>query len=102
LGGDFNTPGFLGAYSRRLLPPVLHSLRRAGYADAFSTVGRGPGRTFPARSPLVRIDFLFFPGQWAHGLRSARTLDPSETRDASDHRPLVVEWAWPETPALAA
>lgn len=102
LGGDFNTPGFLGAYSRRLLPPVLRSLRKAGYADAFDAVGLGAGRTFPASTPLVRIDFLFFPGRWAHGLRSARTLGPSETRDASDHRPVVVEWAWPETLAPAA
>jgi endonuclease/exonuclease/phosphatase family metal-dependent hydrolase len=100
LGGDFNTPGFLGAHSRRLLPPVLRSLRSAGYADAFGAVGHGPGRTFPARSPLVRIDFLFFAGRWAHGLCSARTLSRAETGDASDHRPVVVEWAWPETPAV--
>jgi endonuclease/exonuclease/phosphatase family metal-dependent hydrolase len=95
LVGDFNTPGFLGAYSRYLLPPVLRRLREAGYRDAFDVAGRGPGRTFPAHSPLVRIDFLFLPNRWAHGLRSARTLDRADIREASDHRPVVVEWTWP-------
>ena len=93
LVGDFNTPGFLGANSRRLLPPVLRMLRRAGYEDAFHAVGQGHGRTFPAFSPLVRIDFLFMPSRWAQGLRSARAVNSLVTQDASDHRPLLVEWA---------
>lgn len=100
LVGDFNTPGFVGAHSRRLLPPVLHALERAGYQDAFRTVGEGHGRTFPSHSPLVRIDFLFLPRRWAHGLRSACTLDGGLTQHASDHRPLLVEWAWPERAPL--
>ncbi len=95
LVGDFNTPGFLGQYSRRLLPPVLRLLHRAGYQDAFHAVGVGPAWTFPAHSPLVRIDYLFLPDRWARGLRSARTLTWEVTRQASDHRPLLVEWAWP-------
>jgi endonuclease/exonuclease/phosphatase family metal-dependent hydrolase len=94
LVGDFNTPGFLGPNTRRLLPPVLRMMRRAGYEDAFHAVGRGHGLTFPSHSPLVRIDFLFMPSHWAHGLRSARAVGTSVTRRASDHRPLVVEWAW--------
>lgn len=100
LVGDFNTPGFLGRHSRRLLPPVLRMLQAAGYQDAFHTVGEGPGRTFPAQSPLVRIDFLFLPLRWAHGLRTARTVNDAQISDVSDHRPLLVEWAWPEHPAL--
>lgn len=99
LGGDFNTPGFVGAHMRRLLPPVLRMMQTAGYRDAFDAVGRGRGHTFPARSPLVRIDFLFFPHRWARGLRSARVLDWDETIGASDHSPVVAEWGWPE-PAL--
>lgn len=95
LVGDFNTPGFLGRRSRRLLPPVLRLLHRAGYQDAFHAVGVGPAWTFPAHSPLVRIDYLFLPDRWARGLRSARTLTWELTREASDHRPLLVEWAWP-------
>jgi endonuclease/exonuclease/phosphatase family metal-dependent hydrolase len=99
LVGDFNTPGFLGQNSRHLLPPVLRMLHRAGYADAFHAVGEGHGRTFPSQSPLVRIDFLFMPTRWARGLRAAQTVSGDITHDASDHRPLLVEWAWPERAA---
>jgi len=99
LGGDFNTPGFLGRYTRRLLPPVLRFLEKAGYQDAFYAVGHGPGRTFPSSSPLFRIDFLFFPCRWAEGLRSAQTLNWGVTQQVSDHRPLVVEWTWPKAVA---
>lgn len=100
LVGDFNTPGFLGRNTRRLLPPVLRMLQAAGYQDAFHAVGQGPGRTFPAHSPLVRIDFLFFPHRWAHGLRSAFTVSDDGIQQVSDHRPLLVEWGWPERRAL--
>lgn len=93
LVGDFNTPGFLGPNTRRLLPPVLRMLRRAGYEDAFHAVGEGHGMTFPSQSPLVRIDFLFMPSRWARGLRSARAVNSVVTQHASDHRPLLVEWA---------
>ncbi len=99
LVGDFNTPGFLGPHMRRLLPPVLRMMRRAGYADAFHTVGEGQGFTFPAQSPLVRIDFLFMPLRWAQGLRVAHALAHHPTSHASDHRPLVVDWVWPQLAA---
>jgi endonuclease/exonuclease/phosphatase family metal-dependent hydrolase len=95
LAGDFNTPGFLGPRSRRLLPPVLRRLRKAGYEDAFMAVGTGNGRTFPASAPLVRFDFLFLPVCWAGGLRSASIVDHSTISHASDHRPVVIEWGWP-------
>ena len=100
LVGDLNTPGFLGRNSRRFLPPVLRQMRQAGYQDAFFVVGEGPGRTFPAISPFVRLDFLFFPRVWARGLRSAHTLDAGNMAAASDHRPVVAEWSWPQ-PAFA-
>lgn len=103
LVGDFNTPGFLGATTRRLLTPVLQKLHRAGYQDAFGSVGQGQGRTFPAHSPLFRIDFLFFPRRWAQGLLAARTVSSNATLHASDHRPLLVEWGWPgQNGSLAA
>jgi len=99
LGGDFNTPGFLGEHSRRLLPPVLRMLHRAGYEDAFQAVGRGHGRTFPSPAPVVRIDFLFMPKYWARGLQQAWTPDWEVAQFASDHRPVLAEWHWPEKPA---
>jgi endonuclease/exonuclease/phosphatase (EEP) superfamily protein YafD len=70
-------------------------MRRAGYQDAFRAVGVGAGHTFPAHSPLWRLDFLFFPQPWAKGLRSARTLDMRAITRVSDHRPVLVEWCWP-------
>ncbi len=96
IAGDFNTPAFDGRYSRHFLPPVLRWMRRAGYEDAFHVVGEGIGRTFPAHAPVFRIDFLFFPRVWAQGIRRAHTLDSASVLHASDHRPVVVDWAWPE------
>jgi endonuclease/exonuclease/phosphatase family metal-dependent hydrolase len=93
--GDFNTPGFLGQHSRALLPPVLRRMRRAGYQDAFYAVGTGSGHTFPSAAPVVRFDFLFLPGYWARGLRSAHTVNQASIGKASDHRPVLAEWAWP-------
>jgi endonuclease/exonuclease/phosphatase family metal-dependent hydrolase len=101
LMGDFNTPGFLGPNTHRLLPPVLRLMRRAGYEDAFHAVGHGHGKTFPSHTPLVRIDFLFMPCHWARGFRSARALNSGVTQQASDHRPLLVEWGWSEPIAVS-
>jgi endonuclease/exonuclease/phosphatase family metal-dependent hydrolase len=99
IGGDFNAPGFLGRHTRRILPFVLRRMQSAGYRDAFSIAGSGNGRTFPARAPLVRLDFLWLPSRWSHGLRSARTVQYSLAGEASDHRPVVAEW---QMPAIAA
>jgi endonuclease/exonuclease/phosphatase family metal-dependent hydrolase len=91
VGGDFNTPGFVGRRARYLLPPVLRYLQRAGYCDAFHEVGHGSGRTFPSASPIIRIDFLFLPSQYASALRWAYALNSRVTNLASDHRPVVAE-----------
>lgn len=96
LMGDFNTPGFLGSRSRHVVPPVLLAMQAAGYSDAFRTIGEGHGRTFPSHSPLVRIDFQFLPERWASGLQRAEALSWDLTHQASDHRPLLVEWLWPK------
>jgi len=93
VGGDFNTPGFVGQRARYLMPPVLRYLQRAGYCDAFHEVGHGNGRTFPSTSPIFRIDFLFLPAQYASALRWAYALNSRVTHLASDHRPVVAELA---------
>ncbi len=95
LAGDFNTPGFYGPRARRCLTPVLRMLQNAGYQDAFHVVGKDHGRTFPALSPILRIDFLFWPRRWILGLHSVRTLSSVSVHHASDHRPVVAEWSWP-------
>jgi endonuclease/exonuclease/phosphatase family metal-dependent hydrolase len=96
IAGDFNTPGFRGRYTRHLSPPVLRLMRTAGYEDAFHAVGEGSGRTYPARSPLFRVDFVFFPKAWASGVCRAHAFGSDPVHHASDHRPTVVEWAWPD------
>lgn len=96
ISGDFNTPGFRSRYMQHLSPPVLHWMRKAGYEDAFHVMGEGAGRTYPARAPLFRVDFMFFPKVWSQGVRTARAIDSRAVRHASDHRPVVVEWGWPE------
>jgi endonuclease/exonuclease/phosphatase family metal-dependent hydrolase len=78
VGGDFNaTPE----------SAVIARARAAGLRDAWSECGGDPkgGLTYPAVSPVKRIDYLFLRGD----LRclSARVLDS----DASDHRPVVFE-----------
>lgn len=78
LGGDFNdTPG-----SR------VHAALGERWQDAWLVAGEGDGFTIPAERPAKRIDFLWTPrgSSW----RAARAWVP-ET-EASDHRPLVVEF----------
>ncbi len=43
----------------------------------------------------MRFDYLWMPRSLALGLRQAHTLDVILTATASDHRPVVAEWAWP-------
>lgn len=78
LGGDFNNPPahpFTQALSARMI-------------NAFSTVGRGAGWTFPKRIPLVRIDHLY----------STQDIEPARSwvgpTAGSDHRCLFAEFGW--------
>jgi len=102
LAGDFNTPGFPGQRTRHVMAPILFLMRRAGYRDAFHVAGKGPGHTFPAASPFVRIDYLFLPYRWAGGLRVAHAVGTAAARHASDHRPVIAEWSWPEALTIPA
>jgi endonuclease/exonuclease/phosphatase (EEP) superfamily protein YafD len=83
VAGDFNEGPFTWAYRR--LSRVRDGGRRT---DAFHAAGRGDGRTYHGRRPVVRIDFVL--------------ADPAfEVVDAyvpastfSDHRPVVVRLRW--------
>ncbi|HMO66458.1 MAG TPA: endonuclease/exonuclease/phosphatase family protein [Verrucomicrobiota bacterium] len=78
LGGDFNdTPG-----SR------VHAALGGRWQDAWPAAGEGDGFTIPAERPAKRIDWILTP----HGSpwRAVRAWVP-ET-EASDHRPVVVEF----------
>ena len=73
--GDFNsTPGSW----------VYAHLSR-GLHDAFGRAGSGWGATFPARLPLIRIDFVLASKEWE--VRRAHTSKAV----VSDHVPVVAE-----------
>lgn len=80
VGGDFNdTPG-----SR------THEAMAATFVDAWAKTGEGAGLTYPAGGPIKRIDYLWLrPGM---RLRAVRAWVPRT--DASDHLPVVAEFAW--------
>ena len=73
--GDFNGTAGMWVYA--------HLSR--GLQDAFGQAGRGWGSTFPARLPLVRIDFILASKDWeVRSAHRSRTI-------TSDHIPLVGE-----------
>jgi endonuclease/exonuclease/phosphatase family metal-dependent hydrolase len=64
---------------------VLSFLRSRGWIDPWPSCGRGnrEGRTYPAHSPVRRIDYLLADARWS--CREAVVLES----DASDHRPVL-------------
>ena len=79
-GGDFNsTPE----------SAVQESLRGAELRDAWPECGRGDGFTYPADTPVKRIDYLFVTGDVR--CRAAEVIMTS----VSDHRPLLVTLVLP-------
>lgn len=78
--GDFNDlPD--GPLHRRLLEHL---------DDAWLLGGQGDGHTFPAQEPTRRIDWVLVRRDGPLRVTSARTVPTA----ASDHCPLVVDFAW--------
>ncbi len=75
LGGDFNSEPDSAVQQR---------LRAAGLRDAWTECGHGGGFTYPADTPVKRIDYLFLTAS-LH-CTDARVIETQ----ASDHRPLLV------------
>ncbi len=74
VGGDFNSePG----------SAVVDWMTTAGWSDAWAQCGEGAGLTFPAATPVKRIDYLFISPQLV--CESARVIDTT----TSDHRPVL-------------
>ncbi len=80
LAGDFNNPP-RGGFHRHL---------KAQLTDAFAQGGLGSGFTFPAKLPVMRIDYLWL----SRGLRARRCF--TVATNASDHRATVadIEVSW--------
>ena len=75
LGGDFNSTPESAVHEAAI---------GAGLRDAWSVCGRGDSLTFPAGTPVKRIDYLYLSG----GASCDEATVP--TSQASDHRPLFV------------
>jgi endonuclease/exonuclease/phosphatase family metal-dependent hydrolase len=76
VGGDFNSEPGAG---------LLALMAAAGFRDAWSGCGEGPGLTFPVATPTKRIDYLLIPVGWQ--CVSASVLQSQ----ASDHRAVLFE-----------
>ncbi len=81
LGGDLNaTPD----------DSAIASIARSGLRDAWIACGgEGPGLSYPASTPVKRIDYLWLPAPVT--CSEARVLETQ----ASDHRPLLVTLEMP-------
>jgi len=75
IAGDFNTPP-RGIFYRRL---------RGRFTDAFTRAGWGTGYTFPAKFPVMRIDYVYANKGFA--VMKCRT----STLKASDHYSVVAD-----------
>jgi len=110
LAGDFNTlaPGEL--LDIRQLPQRLRALvwlsggrirwqtirivLDAGYVDVFRALHpEDPGLSFPTWNPHVRLDYIFVPRNVSR-VSSCRMVDHPDTKTASDHFPLLAEFAF--------
>jgi len=108
LTGDFNTlaPGErldIAALPHRLRALIwlgggrvrFRTIQRvldAGYVDGFRLRHPDlPGLTFPTWGGQVRLDFAFVPAGFASRLKSCDVVTVPETREASDHFPLLTE-----------
>jgi endonuclease/exonuclease/phosphatase (EEP) superfamily protein YafD len=85
VAGDFNEGPFSWAY-RRLSRVAAGGMRQ----DAFHVAGRGDGRTYSGRRPVVRIDFVLADPAF----EVVDAVVPATT--ISDHRPVVVRLRWRE------
>ena len=73
---------------------VLPRLFKAGYHDCFARAGRGPGLTYSTTQEKIRIDFCLAAGPLAAQVADCHRLDDEDVRLASDHFPLLTEFAW--------
>lgn len=73
---------------------VLAPLRAAGYVDCFRAVHpREPGWTYSATTPWLRLDYAFASPALAPRLRACDVVTTAAAKRASDHLPVVAEFA---------
>jgi endonuclease/exonuclease/phosphatase family metal-dependent hydrolase len=69
----------------------LRLMTEAGYVDAYRFLHSDAGHTFPSWDPSIRLDYLFTPVAFQGQVRSCEVVRTPETREASDHLPLLAE-----------
>ena len=77
-------------------PPAFDLVDRVlktGYVDAFPRAGEGAGATFPSVASHIRIDYVFLPEVFAGALVSCRRWEHPLAPVASDHLPVLAEFA---------
>lgn len=81
--------------SETLLPRhLIRLMLDAGYIDCYRYLHPDePGHTFPAPDPAVRLDYMFAPAPMRHRLLACEVIDAPMVPLASDHRPLVAQFA---------
>ncbi len=72
---------------------ALPRLFKAGYTDCYARAGNGPPHTYSTTQDKIRIDFCLAAGPLAEQIVACRRLDDDDVRLASDHFPLVAEFA---------
>jgi endonuclease/exonuclease/phosphatase family metal-dependent hydrolase len=72
---------------------LVTQIQRTGYVDTQADTTRAP--TFPAVDPERRVDYIFASATLAPALRSCGPLLNAHTRIASDHVPVLAEFAFP-------
>jgi exodeoxyribonuclease-3 len=92
--------GMVWLSGREMARSTIEMMRSDGYVDAWRAAHpdaeHDPGYTFPVWNPHVRLDYVFTPS--AYAARVARCevcTSPDTARGASDHYPLLVEFAEP-------
>jgi endonuclease/exonuclease/phosphatase family metal-dependent hydrolase len=110
LVGDFNTLGPDGvpppldglSEEGRERAQKIHTVPRlaipllldAGYTDCFRAMQpNAPGYTFKAWEPVARLDFVFASPKLAGRLRGCDVVKGATTMLASDHLPIVADFA---------
>lgn len=73
---------------------LVAQVARAGYADAAQLAGQVAAPTYPAHDPERRIDYIFLPQTWASALRGCWRVVTPAAMAASDHLPVLAEFAW--------
>lgn len=111
LAGDFNTVAPGDIFDMMKLPHRLRALvylsggqirwrtirtvLDAGYADVYRDAHGASisGFTFPTWGPHVRLDYVFVPTVFRNRVTSCEVFMHDAAPAASDHYPLVAEWA---------